>query len=811
MSHVRRSASPWPLLLGLAMVAAAAAGFFGLTGVAPPDALTVVLRGGRAQSVAIGQRYFRPPGAVVISEPHAGTLQFPTDDTYRLFSRDGAEIPAAFDIRYRLSDPAPLLDFVTQSRAAAPPPPGAFVGAVLVEALRQAARPAAAGLAARAIYDTQGRALVEALTRELTLPRGVEVEIGLRSLAMSATAQRSLVAQRAEARGRRVLFIGVDAFDWALLEPLMAEGRLPAFTRLVRGGVRADLHTLSPMLSPLIWTSMATGVGPDRHGILDFFVKDPQTGDLVPAMSSARRVPAFWNIATNYGRGVNVVGWLATWPAESINGTLVSDRFGFLAYAAGQVRDDQADDVMAPATYLAEARRLAFRPEQLSFEKVTRFLDISRGELAAARSGGYKRGNLINNFVLTYATAETYRQIGVDLLRRPADITAVYFEFIDAMGHLFMPYAPPRRAGISVADFDRYRDAVKIGYVEMDRIIGSLVAAAGDSTVIMIASDHGFLSGERRPTGSAAMDAGQAARWHRDPGVLVMNGPGIRAGVRLERASVMDVAPTLIHLAGLPISQEFEGKVLMEALSAEDRRAHPVQSIDRYRLAPEAWSPPTGLTGVGDPAGAAPKPPGETGAAPTPDAAGNPAAEASTHVNLGLVLDGKGDLKGAEAEYRAALRAVPDDLNGRNNLAGVFQRTGRVAEAVAIYEEILKTHADYTAAWVNLGICRLGLDDNDGAVAAFDRALAHEPGNLRALINRGHAQLRRKEPAQAEADFRKVVQLSPGEANAHFGLGLVAAERQDFAAARRAFEKTLALDPRHRSARENLERLKGIN
>lgn len=53
------------------------------------------------------------------------------------------------------------------------------------------------------------------------------------------------------------------------------------------------------------------------------------------------------------------------------------------------------------------------------------------------------------------------------------------------------------------------------------------------------------------------MDAGQAARWHRDPGVLVMNGPGIRAGVRLERASVMDVAPTLIqpggvaHLAGV--------------------------------------------------------------------------------------------------------------------------------------------------------------------------------------------------------------------------------------------------------------------
>ncbi len=82
MSHVRRSANPWPVVLGLALLAAAAAGFFGLTGVAPRDALTVVVDGGgRARAVAAGRRYFRPPGAMVMSEPHAGALQFPADDT----------------------------------------------------------------------------------------------------------------------------------------------------------------------------------------------------------------------------------------------------------------------------------------------------------------------------------------------------------------------------------------------------------------------------------------------------------------------------------------------------------------------------------------------------------------------------------------------------------------------------------------------------------------------------------------------------------------------------------------------------------
>ena len=594
MKPTRRSTPTRPLLFALALVVAAVAAFLGFTGTAPNGQLTVIVSGGHAHPVSAGGRYFRPPGTVVVSQARTGAFAFPSDDTYRLFSRDGAEIPATFDIHYTLSDPAPLVDFVEQSGNGARPTDGAFVDTVIGAALRHSARPATAELDAGSIYQTQGRALVEALTRSLTLPRGVEVEIALHSLAMSATAQRTLVAKSADGRGRRVLFIGIDALDWTLLEPLMAEGRLPTITRLVRGGVRADLHTLTPMLSPLIWTSMATGVGPERHGILDFFVKDPQTGNLVPATSAARRVPAFWNIATNYGRRVNVVGWLATWPAETINGTLVSDRFGFLAYAAGQVRDEQAEDVVSPASYMAEARRLAFRPDELSFEKVTRFLDISRAELAGARTGGYRRGNLINNFVLTYATAETYRRIGVDLLSRPADLTAVYFEFIDAMGHLFMPYAPPRRPGVSVADFDRYRDAVKIGYVEMDRIVGSLVAAAGDSTLVLIASDHGFLSGDRRPTGSAAMDAGQAARWHRDPGVLVMNGPGVRSGARLEHASVMDIAPTLLHLAGLPVSQEMEGKVLVDALTPADLARHPVRQIDRYRLAPECWSPPTG-------------------------------------------------------------------------------------------------------------------------------------------------------------------------------------------------------------------------
>src|SRR5262249_61524349 len=74
-----------------------------------------------------------------------------------------------------------------------------------------------------------------------------------------------------------------------------------------------------------------TGVSPIEHGILDFAQFDPTTGAKEPITSSLRRVPAIWNMASSQGKRVGVVGLWATYPAEQINGTIVSDRlFTFL-------------------------------------------------------------------------------------------------------------------------------------------------------------------------------------------------------------------------------------------------------------------------------------------------------------------------------------------------------------------------------------------------------------------------------------------------------------------------------------------------
>ena len=88
-----------------------------------------------------------------------------------------------------------------------------------------------------------------------------------------------------------------------------------------------DIETLQPMLSPMLWTSIATGHRGDRHGILGFVEADPSGGPARPVSSRSRRGKALWNILTQSGMRAHAVGWYASHPAEPIAGVCVSDAF----------------------------------------------------------------------------------------------------------------------------------------------------------------------------------------------------------------------------------------------------------------------------------------------------------------------------------------------------------------------------------------------------------------------------------------------------------------------------------------------------
>src|SRR5690349_3286196 len=153
-------------------------------------------------------------------------------------------------------------------------------------------------------------------------------------------------ARAGEKSRQKVLLIGVDAGEWSVLGPLLDQQKVPAFALLRAEGASGKLRSLEPLTkSPIIWASIATGKVPEKHGISDFFVKRNEKDRAAardaakgaegesPATSNLWRARPIWDILGSLGKKVGVVGWWTTWPAQPVNGTMVTD---YAAYGAGQ-------------------------------------------------------------------------------------------------------------------------------------------------------------------------------------------------------------------------------------------------------------------------------------------------------------------------------------------------------------------------------------------------------------------------------------------------------------------------------------------
>jgi predicted AlkP superfamily phosphohydrolase/phosphomutase len=147
-----------------------------------------------------------------------------------------------------------------------------------------------------------------------------------RGLTMAA-AVAALACPVFTGQGPRVLLIGLDGADPDILERLIEAGRMPHLSRLREEGSYNRLLSREPMLSPLLWTSIATGRKPQDHGVLDFV--EVSGGKVVPITGRSRRVPALWNIVGEFERTSGFVGWYGSLPAEPVRGFLVSDRLGY--------------------------------------------------------------------------------------------------------------------------------------------------------------------------------------------------------------------------------------------------------------------------------------------------------------------------------------------------------------------------------------------------------------------------------------------------------------------------------------------------
>ena len=117
-----------------------------------------------------------------------------------------------------------------------------------------------------------------------------------RALPCSQAPPRIPPAAAPPSPSRKVLLFGWDAADWKVIHPLLDAGKMPHLARFLEQGVMGNIATLQPALSPTLWTSIATGKRPFKHGILGFSEPDPVTGGIRPITNLSRKTKAVWNI-----------------------------------------------------------------------------------------------------------------------------------------------------------------------------------------------------------------------------------------------------------------------------------------------------------------------------------------------------------------------------------------------------------------------------------------------------------------------------------------------------------------------------------
>ncbi len=392
--------------------------------------------------------------------------------------------------------------------------------------------------------------------------------------------------------GRRpVIWLGLDGLDWELLDRLLAEGRMPNWKRLAAEGYTAALRSDYPLISPILWTTAATGVGPDVHRVLDFQEVDPKTGQKVPISGFSRAVPAVWNVASANGRKVGVVGWWATHPAEEVDGFFVTDRASPIFFDGLALSGTAWPAALEPGVAQVAARDGRIPPQDLA-----PYLDVPVSEIEQAVGSGEGMENRIVALARILGATRVTQRIARDLYdRNRPDLTAVYFQGTDEVGHVFAPYTPPKPdcPAVSEEDFQKYRRVVEMYYAAADAILGQWMRRAEeDGAVLLVHSDHGFKWGADRPCGFASGDWSTAAFWHRPEGVFAAWGKGVRRESERGKARLIDVAPTVLVLLDLPADRRMPGALIGAAFSSVPAlaRRDELSRVEVRRVAAAAMS-----------------------------------------------------------------------------------------------------------------------------------------------------------------------------------------------------------------------------
>lgn len=557
---------------------------------------------------------------------------------------------------------------------------------------------------------------------------------------------------RSESSPKRVLLVGWDAADWQMIHPLIEQGLMPTTASLIGTGAWGNLATTRPILSPMLWNSIATGKRPAQHGVHGFTEPNPDGGGVRPSSSTSRKCRALWNMLTQCGLRSNVVGWYASHPAEPIAGAMVSNQFEQYSLVDGAASPVTAHSVHPPelAEELAALRVL---PGEIDASAILPFVPEAA---TVMRQENHRLGKL--QYML--AQTATVHAVATHLMASTEwDFTAVYYEGIDRFGHEFMHCHPPKMEQVSEEEFQAYRQCMTGIYRFHDMMLQTLLTMAGEETAVILMSDHGYYNDHLRPDPREGM-AGPVD-WHRPFGILAAQGPGIRGGSRLYGASILDVTPTVLHLLGLPAAHDMPGRVLAEAMIEQT----PLERI-------ESWEEVEGECGM------------------------HPPEMRIDPVENQAMLDQLAALGYVDAPSDDVEKTIRDTIAcNQFNLAQSLADARDFAGAVEALSQLDAEQQASEPVQLVFASCYLGLDERAKARAVVEGLMAKAPDEPRLHMMLGTLAFAEGHPEAALVHLDAVEAAEPRLPGLHNKLGDVFLSTKRYERAVAAFEKALAIDP----------------
>jgi hypothetical protein len=345
----------------------------------------------------------------------------------------------------------------------------------------------------------------------------------------------------------RLVVVGIEGLDSTVLLGRVDDTRSPHLAGLLRSGSWGPLTPHRPFLRRSEWTSVATGSYPARHGVkskrgwllpwlpgrpLRLLPWTPQGSRLILPWGLAREVvpppasvPPVWERLRASGVRTMVFDWPGIWP-EGVSLEPWREAFGDGVDPAAR---SSLQTVLEPFPDRAEVIREASARDD--------------GRIAAA----------------------------VAALEGPVgDLWILLEGLMTARVEL-----EPLKARHTLE-----REVVELALEQIDGRLGAILNAAGPEATVVVVSPYGLAPPE--PWERLRRLLGIGGSWRVSPesnpdGVLMLAGPGILAGHRFEGARLVDVAPTLCYLVGLPTAQYMEGGIVVDAIESDFLATHPMR------------------------------------------------------------------------------------------------------------------------------------------------------------------------------------------------------------------------------------------